>query len=249
MSEETVTTPQANPATVTPVEEPKAEPKPEPKPEPDWQAAYKGLQTTVNKLHARDEAVARKESEVAESLRQIREMQTVMARQALGPEQAARLEAQQRYQAERAAALAAAQTTEAALTAQMGMFIDTLKSVGVDPTDPEIDWAKDTNDVQEWQSRVSASVQKKIAVVIAKRISQAEEGIKAKTAAEIKAESEALAARIAKESGIDKVDTGKGGTTSSGKSVAEMSEVEFAAYSEQRRIEREQRRLQRLGVR
>jgi hypothetical protein len=246
MSEEAVTTPQAEPATATPTPEPKAEAKPEPKPEPDWQAAYKGLQTTVNKLHARDEAVARKESEVAESLRQIREMQTVMARQTLGPEQAARLEAQQRYQQERAAALAAAQTTEAAITAYGVVLIDALKTAGISPDDPDIDWARDTGNVQEWQSRVSSSVQKKIEAVIAKRISQAEEGIKAKSAAEIKAEAEALAARAVKEAGVDKIDTGKSGATSGGKSVAEMNDAEFAAYSDQKRQERERRRMQAL---
>jgi len=240
MPEETVTTPQsAEPgAPATPPQEPKAEVQPQ-KPDTDWRAAYVGLQTTVNKLHARDEEIARREAEVQQTLRAI-------AHQTLGPEQAQKLEAQQRYQQERQAALTAAQKAEAYIVAQGSLFVDTLKAAGIDPADTDIDWARDARDVQEWQQRVGPSIQKKIADTIAKRISQAEEGIKAKTATEIKVEAEALAARAVKESGIDKVDTGKSGMTSKAKSVAEMNDSEFAAYSEQKRQERDRRRMQAL---
>lgn len=243
MPEETVTTPvEANPpAAVTPQAAPKPEAPAEVREQPDYEAAYKGLQRTVNKLHSRNEDLQRQNAEIADSLKAVRETTNLLATQNLGPEQVKALEARQVAAAERAAALRASQTQEDFVKAQTGIFIDALKTAGIDPADPEIDWGRDARDLQEWQERFGSSVTKKLEKAIASRISQAEAGIKARTAAEIKAEAEALAARAVKEAGIDKVDTGKGGGTSK-KSVADMTDEEFAQYSEAKRLSREQRR-------
>lgn len=196
-------------AAATPtVEEPKPEvTKPE---EPDYRAAYVGLQRTVNKLHTRNEDLQRQNVEIAEALKSVKETTKLLATQSLGPEQMQALEARQHFQAERAAALQAAQRAEQFIATQTSVFLDTLKAAGINPDDPELDWGKDARDVQEWGERIGASVQRKLAKTIEAKLKEAEGKVSAKQSAEIKAEAEALAQRQLKESGVDHIDTAKG---------------------------------------
>ena len=193
-----------------PGEEPKAEAPQEKKPDPDWQKAYIGLQTNLNRAHQRTEDVLRQNSALAEAVKEIKETQTLLARQTLGEDEVKALESKQAQAQERAAALQAAQSAGQFISAQTSLFLDLLKGAGIEPTDPEIDWGRDARDVQEWRARVGPSVSAKLAKVIAAHITKAEEGLKAKSKKEIEEEAKVLADRISKESGIDKVDTSRG---------------------------------------
>ena len=197
-------------AATPPVEEPKAATPETPKQEPDWQAAYVGLQRTVNKAHQRTEDVLRQNAALAEALKEVKETTGLLARQSLGEEEAKALEVRQAQAQERAAALQAVQSTQQFMTAQTGLFLDLLKGNGIEPTDPEIDWGRDARDIQEWRERVGSSITAKLAKVNAEVISKYEEGIKAKNQKEVQAEAEALTQQQLREAGVDRIDTAKG---------------------------------------
>lgn len=193
-----------------PVAEPKAEAQPEPKQDPDWQAAYVGLQRTVNKAHARTEDVLRQNAALAEALKEVKETTGLLARQTLGEDEVKALESRQAQAQERAAALAAAQSAGQFISAQTGLFLDVLKAAGIEPTDPEIDWGRNARDVQEWRDRVGPSITARLEKANADRIRRYEEGVKAKNQKEVQAEAEALAQQQLKEAGVDRIDTAKG---------------------------------------
>jgi hypothetical protein len=225
MPEETVTTPPAADAAVqptTPAPEAKAE-QPQPKPAPDYEAAYKGLQTTVNKLHAREEDLLNQNRQIADALESVKKTQMAIARESLSEEKVKELESGQRIEQERSAALQAAHATEAFIVAQTGLFIDVLKVAGIDPNDPEIDWGRNAGNVQEWRNRVGPSIQNKLAKTIEEKTRRAESAVHAKSAQAIKEEAAALAQRQLKAADVDKVDTARGGPpTSLGQRIADM---------------------------
>lgn len=233
--------PEAEPAATPAPEAPNAEP---PKPEFDYKSAWIATQTTVRRLHDRSDQLVAQNAELRDSLSTVRETQMALAKQSLGEDEVRALEARQAQASERASAIRAAQNTQQFIEAQTGLFLDTLASAGINPADPEIDWARDSRDVQEWRERVGPSIKAKLEKAITQRITKAEEGIRSKSAVEIKAEAEALASRQLKAAGVDKVDSG----TSAGgsKAVGDMNDDEFKAYSEQKRQEREQRRIRVL---
>lgn len=264
MSEEnptpTTEVPAAEPATATPATAaPNPEQKPtgfderkslpgEQRPQEDWRYAYATTQKTVQKLHTSNEETRRRLSETTEELRAARETLNLLAKQNLNPEQVAALEERQKFSAERAHALQAAQTLDQSVQATITLVDRVMASAGLSEEDRKAVYeeAKNTNNVQEWAETVHALASQRIERAVSSRISKAEGEIRAKTAAEIKAEAEALAAKQRREEGVDKVDTGSGGTTSNTKSLAEMNDAEYAVFSEQKRQEREQRRMKTL---
>jgi hypothetical protein len=190
--------------------EPQPEPQPEPKQEPDWRAAYVGLQTNLNKSHARTAEVLRQNEALAQSIKVMKEGQTEILR-ATGGDDAVRAAAAREAQglaaeAQRRAAVAATQLIEA----QFGILTGALAAVGVAPNDPSIDWAQDAPDVETWKARVLPSVQARIQKANEERITKERQSITAKSQKEIEAEAEALTQRQLKAQGVDKIDTAKG---------------------------------------
>lgn len=231
------------PATEVPVAaEPQVEATPEPAPnpepipekqEPDFKAAYVGLQRTVNKLHARNEDILRQNRDLASAVEAIKTGQTAILRQTLGEDEAKALEARQAQAIAQSAQLEAARAAEQYIVSQTGIFLEVLTEAGVDPN--AIDWAKDASNVQEWAQRVGPSVKAAVRQANESRIRKATETVQAKSAKEVKEEAEALAQRIAKQNGVDKIDTAKGaGTTSLVDRIRDMDpgSAEFRALVE-----------------
>ena len=255
MSEENPTpaaeAPAAAPVTAAPTESPKQEqPATEAKPDTrDYKEAYIGLNRTVEKLHRRIEQLTQPNPVTKAQLDSMNEAVSLIASQSLPPEQAKALQERQRYAAERAAALQAAEVLQQNVAATITALDRVMESAGLEEDDRKAVYlaAKSTGNVQEWAETVHALASDRIAQKIAARISRAEGEIKAKTAAEIKAEAEAQAARIVRESGVDKVDTGTGGTASTKKSIAEMNDAEYAVFSQQQAEARRERLMRRMG--
>lgn len=210
-----------------------------------WKA-YKGLQTTVNRLHQTlEERTGPKQSAQMQAQGEALDL---LVKQTLGPEQAAALDERRKVAAERAAALQAAQSLEQSVQATVELTDRLMASAGLTEQDRHAIYAaaRNTSNINEWSEAVHALAAQQIAARNAQHISSLEGQLKGKALAEAKAEAEAQLAAKVKELGIDKVDTSTGGTASTTKSVAEMSDQEFAAYSAQRKKEREQRAIQRL---
>lgn len=236
---------QAQPA--TPPEQPKAEPQqPEAKPAPDWEKAYKGLQTTVNRLHDTNAARDRELSKSREELTALRELMSAVAARNLSPEEMTALADRQKVAQERAAALQAAQSLEQSVQATLTLTDRLMASAGLSDTERKDIYAQARNagGIQEWTEQVQALAAQRIEQNHAQRISQVEKELRGKALAEAKAEAEAILAQQVKE--IDKVDTSTGGTSPTTKSVDEMTDEEFADYSNKRKQEREQRRMRSL---
>lgn len=216
----------------------------------DWRYAYATTQKTVDKLHASNTETRRALAQTQEELRAARETLSALAKQNLGPEQAAALEERQRVAAERSAARAAAETLEQSVQTTITLVDRVMASAGLSDEDRQAVYAaaKNTSNIHEWATTVHALASERIEKAITGRISKAEGELRGKALAEAKAEAEAVSAKAAKELGIDKVDTSTGAAAPTKKSVAEMSDAEFAVFSEQKRQEREQRRLQKMGI-
>ena len=201
------------PAESTPPAQAEAVPAPEqPKPqEPDYRAAYVGLQTNLNKAHARVEQVLEQNKGLAAAITSLKSGQNELVRATLGDDKAREMAARDAQNMAQEAARRAATAAQTLLETQAGLLLDALSAYGIDPKDPEIDWAQDAGlDVQAWGQRVGASVKAKIQKVTEQRLAKERETINAKSRAEIKAEAEALAARTLKESGVERIDNGKG---------------------------------------
>lgn len=183
--------------------------------EPDYRAAYVGLQRSQNKLHRRLEDVSGQNAALAETIRVLKDGQQAILKQTVGEDAAKEIEAKEATASERAASIRAAQAGQNFILAQTGLFLDTLKAVGVDPNDPAIDWARDAGSVDEWRERVGPSVVARIQRANEQRIQQYEQSLKAKTQKEVEAEAEALTQQQLKAAGVDKIDTGKGSGTAS----------------------------------
>lgn len=217
MPDETPTTEAPAADQAQPATPPTEQPKPEPKPEPDWREAYVGLQRTVNKLHSRNDDLSRQNAEIADALRTVKETQTAIAKQSLGEDQVAAIEAAQRTQAERAAALSAARSAEAFVNASIVVLSNTMASAGVPEADVKqvLLGAKQTANVQEWAETVNELAVAAIAKAKAADQRKLEDGLKAKTQRELTEEAEALAQQKLKEAGVDKIDTASGNTSTS----------------------------------
>lgn len=200
------------PAEAKPEEQPKETPKPQ---EPDWRAAYVGLQTNLNKSHARTADVLRQNEALAQAVKTLKEGQTEILR-ATGGDDAVKAAAAREAQAlaveaQRRAATAATQL----VSAQADLLVAALAAVGVQPNDPSIDWANDAPDVETWIARVKPSVQARIQKANEERITKERQSITAKSQKEIEAEAEALTQRQLKAQGVDKIDTAKGSSPTS----------------------------------
>lgn len=208
-------TPTPEPVAETPVTteptapvEAKAETPAKPQEPPDWERAYKGLQTTVNKLHSRNEGLLQQNAAMASVVDNIKKDQREILR-ATGGEEAVQKSAAREAQALAAeAARRAGAASMQLLSAHADILVGALAAAGIPSNDPAIDWAGDAPDVDTWKARVSASV----AARIQKANEDRERKVQTKSAAEIKAEAEALAQRMSK--GEDKIDSAKGTTSS-----------------------------------
>lgn len=235
MADETPATPaeavEPVPAATTPEAETK--PDPAPAPEPDFRAAYVGLQRSQNKLHSQVENLKQTNATLAETVKILKDGQQALLKETLGEDRAKELEKQHVFQATQAAQLRAAQAAEQLIVAQTGLFLEVLQEAGIDPNSPDIDWAKDASTPQEWAQRVGPSIKLAIKRAEETKVRKVEDTLKAKTAKEIAAEAEALAQRQLKESGVDRIDTAKGGaTTSTAERIAKMdpNSAEFKKF-------------------
>lgn len=211
------------PAATTPPAETKPEPAPAPAPEPDFRAAYVGLQRSQNKLQSTVESLKQDRAALAEALRIVKEGQQVILKETVGEDKAKAFEAQQIHATAQAAQLRAAQSAEQLIVVQTGLFLEVLQEAGIDPQSRDIDWAQDASTPQEWAQRVGPSIKAAIRRSEETKAKRVEDNIKAKSAKEIAAEAEALAQRIAKDSGVDRIDTAKGGAiTSTAERIAKM---------------------------
>lgn len=216
MSSEVPVTPEPpaaepSPEVTAPPEPAKAE---EPKaPEPDYRAAYVGLQRSQNKLYKRVEDVLSQNAVLADAVQVLKKGQTAVLRHTLGNEQAAALEAQDAQARERAASMRAANDARNYMISQTEVMIEALQAAGVDPR--SIDWAKDAADVDDWKQRVKPAVVSAIQSANESRIRKFEQDLRQKTSKEIKEEAEVLTQRQLKEQGVDRIDTAKGGGSSS----------------------------------
>lgn len=205
----------AVPAATAPVELPKPE-----KQEPDWRAAYVGLQTNLNKSHARQEDLLRQNAALADSLVAIKKSQDALALQQIPDEESkkAYLE-RQAVEAERAAAKRAAESASQFIEVQTTLLLETLETAGVPRAEfPELFKVGATAaNPSEWAEAVRpaviARIQKQKAAYD-KAVQEAEAKGAAKTQAQIKVEAEELARRSLKEAGVDKIDTAKGSGSS-----------------------------------
>jgi hypothetical protein len=211
-----------------------------------WKA-YRGLQTTVNRLHQTIEE--RTGARQAAQLQSQTEALDLLVRQNLGPEQAAQLQERQRFATERAAALQAAQSLESNQYAMVALTDKLMASAGLTEQDRQTIYAQTRNagGMQEWTDNVHALAQQRLEEINAQRVSKLEGELKGKALTEAKAEADAQLAAQRKELGIDKVDTSTGGTASTTKSVAEMNDAEFAKYSEQQANQRRERLMRRMS--
>lgn len=213
MPDETTATPEpvVEPAPAATTTEP-AKPE-EPKPEPDWQAAYKGLQRTVEKLHKSQEAVRDQNVTLVETVKILKEGQSAILKNSLGEDEARAFDDRQKQAEQQAQAVRAAQAAEKLVKVQTDLYLELLEDVGVDPK--TVDWASDATSPDEWLERVKPNIKSAVKKSIETNLRKAQEGIEAKTKKEIAAEAEALAQQQIKEAGVDKIDTGKGNSTSS----------------------------------
>lgn len=217
MTDETTPTPEPPAETPVPTdstapEQAKAETPPvatKPQETPDWERAYKGLQTTVNKLHSRNEGLLQQNAAMASVVDNIKRDQREVLRATGGEDAVKQSQAREAQMLAKVAADRAAQAATTLLSAHADILVGALAAVGVPSNDPNIDWAADAPDVDTWKQRVTASVNARIQ----KAVEDRERKFTAKSAAEIKAEAEALAQRLAKGNGEDRIDTAKGTTS------------------------------------
>jgi len=209
------TSPEATPAEPTKPAEAPAPETPKPTPSPDWEAAYKGLQRSQNRAHETIEEIRSQNRLLAETVRALKDGQSTILKSTVGEDEAKRFEAQQVAAAERAAALAAAQNLEMLTGKAIGLVDRTLAAAGLSDDDRRkvYEQAKGANG-PEWFDVVHDLARAQLEQSIARRIAAAEDGIKAKTRKEIEAEAESLAQKKLKDAGVDKIDTGKGSSTS-----------------------------------
>lgn len=205
------------PAATTPPAETKPDPAPATAtpPEPDYRAAYVGLQRSQNKLNKRVEDVLAQNAVLADTVKTLKDGQTAILRHTVGEEEAKAIETRQVIASTQAAQLRAAQSAEQLIVAQTGLFLEVLQTAGIDPQSKDIDWAQDASSPQEWAQRVGPSIKAAIQRVEEGKAKKFEDNYKAKSAKEIAAEAEALAQRMTKESGVDHIDTAKGGAATS----------------------------------
>lgn len=187
----------------------------EAKPQPDWEAAYKGLQRSQNKAHQTLEEVRAQNRLLAETVKVLKEGQGTLLRHTVGEDEAKAIETRQQEAEARAAAVAAAQTLEQNLMASIGLVDRVLATAGLSEDDRKAVYQQAKSiDGAAWFDAVHDLAQTRLEQINTKRLRDAEEGLKAKTRKEIEAEAEALAQRQLKEAGVDKIDTGKGSSTS-----------------------------------
>lgn len=199
------------PAETTAPEQAKAEePKEQPKQEPDWRAAYVGLQTNLNKSHARTAEVLKQNEALMGAITAIKSEQREILRSTGGDEAVKAAAAREAQALAQEAARRAATAATQLVSAQAELLVGALAAAGIAPNDPAIDWASDAPDVETWKARVLPSVQARIQKANEERIQNERKAITAKSQKEIEAEAEALTQRQLKAQGVDKIDTAKG---------------------------------------
>lgn len=228
MADETTATPaetpvEPAPAATTPPAETKPEPQPETKPEPDYRAAYVGLQRSQNKLHGTVEGLKQTNTDLVEALRIVKEGQSAILRETAGEEKAKEFEAQQVRATTQSAQLRAAKAAEQALTGQFNVLVRAITAAGLDPKDRSL-WPQDTTmSPDAWYEETGRLIEDRLTAKKAEERQGIERSITAKSAKEIEAEAEAIAQRKVQESGVDRIDTAKGGAaTSTAERIAKM---------------------------
>lgn len=187
-------------------------PKPETPPAPDWERAYKGLQTNLNRRDQRIEQILSQNQALVGAVETLKGDLDVVLKQSIGEDGLKDRQAERQVQQERQQALAAAQTAQQFIPAAIDVMASTMRAAGV----PEVDIqavfaaARDTTSVAEWSEITKAGTAAVLAKARASEGTKLEGQLKAKSQEEIKAEANALAERTLRTKGIDKVDLGKG---------------------------------------
>ena len=182
----------------------------EPKPaQPDWEAAYKGIQRTINKRDQRIEGLVQQlEARTAP----LQSGVDLLLKQQLGEEGYKDHQEAQRLGQERADALAAAKTANEYIPQSIAVIAETMRIAGVPETDIQsvFQSASDTSNVAEWATAVKIGTKAVIEKAKAQEKTTVETQARAKNQDEVKAEAEVLAEQTLRAKGIDKVDFGKG---------------------------------------
>ncbi len=223
MSEETATVPSApEPAPAATVAE---EPKPEIKAEPDWKAAYQGIQRTLNKRDERIEALV---GQLASRTAPLESGMDTLLQQQLGEDGYKAHQEKQRIQTERQQALAAAQAAQQFIPQSIGVIAQTMRLAGVPEGDIQEVFAaaRDTVNAEDWASTVGAGAKAALDKARAQETTKAQAQAKARSQEEIAVEANALAERTLRARGIDKVDLGKGQSSSDRGFVSKVKAID-----------------------
>lgn len=213
--QETATAPEAAapaPEAATAPEAPKPEATPAPKPETDWEKAYKGLQTNLNRVQQTNAELRQRIDQMAGHLNSTAGGVDKLLRAQLGDEGYQQEVAARKADTERQQALQAAQAAQEYVPQSINVIAANLRAVGVAEKDIESVFtsAANTASVGEWAETVKVGAAAAIAKAKSDLEARVAEQVKAKSKDEIQAEAEALAERTVRAKGIDKVDLGRG---------------------------------------
>jgi hypothetical protein len=173
--------------------------------------AYNELQRKYQMQFDRNNASTALMTEMAESVKLLRESQNAIAKSTLGEEQAAQLDARITAAGQESQRRQAAASAMQFIEAQTRLFTESLQAAGVDTA--QIAWPTDANSVTEWHERAKEQVLKAITISREKYIKAVEQASsKAKEAAKVEAEK--IADKHLKEAGVGRVDTSKGSGSS-----------------------------------
>ncbi len=212
MSDETATAaPVTEPApAATGTEAPK--PEDQAKPAPDWEVAYKGLQTSLNKRDRHIDNILLQNQTLMGAVEALKGDLDVVLKQTVGEDGLKARQAERAIAQERSQALAAADTAKQFIPAAIDVMASTMRAAGVAEQDIQAVFlaAKDTANVAEWSEATKSGTVAALAKAKAAESAKIESAVKAKSQEEIEVEANGLAERTLRTKGIDKVDLGRG---------------------------------------
>lgn len=201
-----------------------------------YKEAYLGLQTSSNRVREagerREAELLRQNSVLADALTYVKESQKAITKATLGEDAANDLDAKLSKDSETRQAQQAIATLRSFTEKQQAQMLRTAKTLGIDA---ELDFANDAKSLDEWESRVTASWDRALALVPQKYV-KAVEAAKANAEKDVAKKAEEMTDKKLREAGVDKVDLGKGAPPRAlGQRIAEMdpNSKEFKELVEQ----------------
>lgn len=208
--QETATAPEAAAPAPEAATAPSEEPKPEATTAPtqqetNWEKAYKGLQTNLNRVQQTNAELRRQLSAQGGSI-------DTLLRQQLGEDAYKQHVQEQQFAQQQQQALEAATIAREYVPHAIAVVSETMRAAGVPEKEIENIWVSAGNAATsaEWAATVKAGTAQAIAKAKSDLEARVAEQVRAKSKDEIQAEAQALAERTVRASGIDKVDLGRG---------------------------------------